>query len=108
MQLPPWPGNVLTTILEGKESSLSNEALIDHDDDRLGLRLRTIITDRYRLTWFARKPFGELFDLQEDPQEMHNLWDDPGYSSVRDELTAHLLDQVIMSDSRLPRPLSGA
>jgi len=108
LQLPPWPGHSLAPILGGRETTVRDAALIDHDDDRLGLRLRTLVTERYRLTWYANKPYGELFDLQEDPQELHNLWDDPEYRSLRSELIAHLLDQVVMSDSRLPRPLSRA
>jgi len=54
------------------------------------------------------QPYGELFDLQEDPQELHNLWNDAAYRSVRNDLTAALLDQVCMSDYSLPRMLGGA
>jgi hypothetical protein len=82
--------------------------LIDHDDDRLGLRLRTLVTERYRLTWYGGRPYGELFDLQEDPDELHNLWGDPSVRPLRDELAVQLLDEVVMSDSRLPRRFSVA
>jgi arylsulfatase len=106
LEHPPWPGPSLRPILEGSEEPVRDSALLDQDDDHLGIRLRTLVTERYRLSWYAGQPFGELFDLQEDPSELHNLWEDPGYYSVRHELTARLLDQVIMSDSRLPRQLS--
>jgi arylsulfatase A-like enzyme len=106
LELPPWPGHSLRPILEGSEEPVRDSALLDQDDDCLGIRLRTLVTERYRLSWYAGQPYGELFDLHEDPPELHNLWEDPGYDSVRHELTAHLLDQVIMSDSRLPRQLS--
>ena len=113
-ELPPWPGHSLRPILEGNEESLRDAALVENDAEYLGLRLRTLVTERYRLTWYVRmdcmrrQPYGELFDLQEDPQELHNLWDDAGYHSLRDELATYLLDQVIMADSRLPRRLSRA
>lgn len=32
----------------------------------------------------------QLFDLEADPMEMNNLYDDPNYSKKRDELTALL------------------
>ena len=32
----------------------------------------------------------ELFDLEKDPFECHNVWDDPAYSAVRSELTEKL------------------
>lgn len=107
-ELPPWPGYSLQPVLEGRQEAVREAALVDHDDDRLGLRLRTLITERYRLTWYGGKPYGEFFDLQEDPQELHNLWDVAEYRSLRNELAAYLLDEVVMSDSRLPRPLSVA
>lgn len=36
------------------------------------------------------KPEFELFDLQEDPYEMHNLADDPDYQEVKETLLAEL------------------
>ena len=33
-------------------------------------------------------PAWELYDLQNDPREMNNVYDDPSYRSVRDELKA--------------------
>ena len=102
-ELPPWPGHSLRPVLTGEQQAIRNAALVDHDDDRLGLRLRTLVTEHHRLTWYGGQPYGEFYDLQEDPQELHNLWDDPGYRSLREELAVQLLDQVVMSDSRLPR-----
>lgn len=33
---------------------------------------------------------GELYAVDEDPHQFHNLWDDPGRRSVRDELLADM------------------
>jgi len=33
---------------------------------------------------------GELYNLDEDPLQWRNLWDDPGYRAVRSDLTADL------------------
>jgi arylsulfatase A-like enzyme len=108
LELPPWPGHSLRPTLERHENAVRDAALVEQDDDRLGMRLRTMVTDRYRLSWYAGRPYGELFDLKEDPQELRNLWDDPGSSSIRSELVAHLLDQVLLSESCLPRRLARA
>ena len=48
---------------------------------------------------------GELFDFQEDPNEFHNLWDEPDYRSIRDELGLALLDKIMETASPLPRQL---
>src|SRR5690606_38726199 len=33
------------------------------------------IEDRYEVTWYMHSDEGELCDLEEDPDEFHNLWD---------------------------------
>jgi hypothetical protein len=35
---------------------------------------------------------GELYDLEEDPLEMNNLWSDPVHTSTREPLTERLLN----------------
>jgi arylsulfatase A-like enzyme len=37
---------------------------------------------------------GELYNVGDDPLEFHNLWDDAGYRSVRDDLRADLYDSL--------------
>ncbi|ANK80065.1 MAG: sulfatase [Rhizobiales bacterium NRL2] len=37
---------------------------------------------------------GELYDLANDPRQWFNLWDDPGYRKVRDELVAALRESM--------------
>lgn len=62
-----------------------------------------IRTDRYKLIFYYGDPLGhrgamgpgtppewELFDLQEDPREVNNVYDDPGYAGVLAELKAEL------------------
>ena len=51
-------------------------------------------TDRYKLIFYHRTDPGpqewELFDLQEDPLEMHSVYDDPAYAGVVAELKEEL------------------
>ena len=53
---------------------------------------RAIKKDNFKLILYnvggQRHP--QLFDLEADPMEMNNLYDDPNYSKKRDELTALL------------------
>jgi len=37
---------------------------------------------------------GELYDVEGDLHQWHNRWDDPAYSSLRDDLVADLYDSL--------------
>lgn len=52
----------------------------------VAMDLRTVRTRRYRLTLENNSGIGEMYDLQEDPREMQNRFDDAGYTGVRKEL----------------------
>ena len=70
-----------------------------------GLHLKTLRTADYRLTVYAGRPYGELYDLRDDPHEFANRWSDPALRTVRLELTEQLLQQVLQTESRLPARL---
>ncbi|NQT59268.1 MAG: sulfatase-like hydrolase/transferase [Bacteroidetes bacterium] len=82
--------------------------LVEMDDDYLKLKLRTLVTARWRMTRYGNKEYGELYNLLEDPKEQINLWDDPDFCGVKSDLTARLLDEIIRTDSVLPRLMTRA
>jgi hypothetical protein len=45
--------------------------------------------------WQDHKPCEELYDLEHDPEEIHNLADDPAFSGVKDELRQKLFAWMI-------------
>ncbi len=49
-----------------------------------------IRTDRYTLAFFHELGEWELYDLEKDPHQLHNVYDDPAYATVVKELTAEL------------------
>jgi hypothetical protein len=67
--------------------------------------MRTLVTDRYRLTAYSGKPYGELFDFHEDPHEYRNLWNDAGRRRLREELRLALLDKIMETECALPRQI---
>lgn len=67
------------------------------------IHVKTYVSDRYKLTTYFKKDYGELFDLENDPEELNNLWDDPEYKELRSELSLKLL-HAEMGKEVLPMP----
>lgn len=47
------------------------------------LNQRTYIDKRYKLTVYCEQDEGEMFDLEKDPGERDNLWNQPAYESLK-------------------------
>lgn len=56
--------------------------------------VNAIRTRRYRLVYYSHELGGELYDHDVDPDEMHNLYEDPAHASARLELLEQLFDEV--------------
>lgn len=106
------PGTSLVPILlgtpAGAEDAHDCTALVEMDEDYLGFKMRTLVTRRYRITCYSGRSYGELFDLEADPDECWNRWDDPAYRAIRDELRIKLLDKIMRTDVSVPRQSSRA
>ncbi len=78
-------------------------ALVEYESRFIpGLHLKTLRSRNWRITAYAGRPYGELYDLRADPDELVNRWDDPAYRGPRAELTALLLDELVRTESRWP------
>jgi len=49
-----------------------------------------IRTERYKLIYFFRDDNWELFDLEQDPNELHNMYAAPGYANIVHDLKGQL------------------
>ena len=90
-------GCSLKERLSGAAPLRAGAALVENDDDFAALRMRTLVTPRWRLTYYHGQDWGELIDRERDPAEMRNLWNDPAHSAVKQRLLLQLLDEVAAS-----------
>jgi arylsulfatase len=109
--LPPLPdqqGRSMLPLLTGDDETAAREQVLVEFDWRFvpGLRAKTIRTRRHKLTVYQDRPYGELYDLDDDPGEFVNRWDDPAYRSIKCELLAGLIDLLTESQGRLPPRLA--
>lgn len=92
LTVPPW--------IEGRELPVSADPSRDAvfcqwDASKAGLEIQMrSIYDRsgfvcttYKKTNYYQGTEGELYHLGDDPRQWVNLWNDPGYATVRQELT---------------------
>jgi len=87
---------------------LRDELVIEYEDTqpRMGFEksavVRTLITADHRLTLYKGMPWGELYDRRNDPDDTHNVWDDPAYAGVRAELTERLVHELMENVDKSP------
>lgn len=89
-------------------------ALIQYDSQRTqeafgpSPRVHTIIQDRWRLSLYLGKCRNELFDLEDDPDELTNLWDSEDHAGIRSSLIERLAELEVAAVDRVPLPTAQA
>jgi uncharacterized sulfatase len=95
-------------VWTGEAENLRDHVIIENQHQPTTMNMRTYINQRYKLTVHFNQPFGELYDLEEDPGEYINLWDDPGSQELKGDLLLDFLHGE-MAKAPLPMPrIAGA
>ena len=81
-QLPVW---------RGRAESARDHIIVENRHQPTTIHVKTYVNERYKLTVYFNRPYGELFDLQEDPGELRNLWDSPDHERLKADLVMKLL-----------------
>lgn len=88
-------GQSILPLLKGEPKAWDREAVYYHYYEYPGehavKRHYGIATKEYKLIHFYHDvDIWELYDQSADPQEMHNVYDDPEYAQVRQQMTQKL------------------
>jgi len=84
-------GSSLWNLLEGKKDPRDcarSEWELLPTRAGVALSLPVVRTKTHKLTLDLQSGVGDLYDLVNDPEELHDRFNDKDYSSVRDELEA--------------------
>jgi arylsulfatase A-like enzyme len=111
--VPPFngmQGRDLAAVLAGALRH-HEEILIEEEGQRpqpgfeTRVRMRSLVTERHRISVYDGKDWGEIYDLERDPDEMVNLWDD---AALRAGLIERLLRKMIALSDTSPNPTAVA
>jgi len=97
----PLPGRSLKPLLSNGISLPERSAFLEYDEDWHAsgfYRVRTLIGARYKLIVYTHTGGGQLFDLENDPYERENLWDNAAHRVVKTEMMEALLREASIHD----------
>jgi arylsulfatase A-like enzyme len=84
------------SVWAGEESEVRDHVIVENRHQPSAVHIRTYVEERYKITLYRDRPWGELFDLELDPGEHHNVFDEPEYADVK----ARLLDRFMNAEMR--------
>lgn len=102
-------GQSLLPVVRGEAKGRDN-VLIQYEHQRphpawgVPPRVHTIVEDGWRLSLFPGEAGGELYDLEEDPDELRNLWDAPEAAPRRAMLFESLARAEMACVDTVPLP----
>lgn len=95
-QLPVW---------RGERERVRDHVIVEHRNQLASAHLRGYVEDRYKMTIYQGRDHGDLFDLEKDPDERHNMFHDPEYASVKTDLMHRFLDAELRREPTRTPPV---
>jgi len=84
----------LLPALKGEAWQGREYVYAEHPPDGIyeGPYMTMIRSDKWKLVHFLDQSYGQLFDLEADPGEVHNLWDDERHGEIKNTLLQAMLN----------------
>ena len=87
----------------GSADRVRSHAIVENRHQPTTIHQKSYINERYKITVYYNHDYGELFDLESDPEERHNLWDDPGSAELKTQLLLRYIHAELAKEP-LPMP----
>ena len=92
IDIPPVMSGVdQSGVWFGQEKRARDHIVVENRHEPTTIHVKTYVNERYKVTVYYDQDYGELFDLQEDPQEINNLWNSPEHAELKADLVMKLL-----------------
>lgn len=73
-------------VWQGVRASARPYAICENRHEPHTMNIRSYMEERYKVTVHDGRSYGELYDLQNDPEEHDNLWDSEAHRPLKAEL----------------------
>lgn len=70
----------------GEKEQVRDHIICEYRTQPTAVHQKTFVDERYKITIYYNRTYGEIFDLHEDPGELNNLWDDPDSHQLKTDL----------------------
>jgi uncharacterized sulfatase len=97
-----------SAVWRGEQAQARDHVICEHRHTRSTVHLKTYVDHRYKLTTYFNQDYGELFDLESDPDEFENLWDDPSATELKAELFQKMMHAEMGKEPMWMPRISGA
>lgn len=82
----PMSGLDQGAVWTGETDRCRGHVMVENRHQPTTVHQKCFIDQRYKLTVYYQRDYGELFDLERDPGETENLWDRPECAALRERL----------------------
>ncbi|MFZ2657281.1 MAG: sulfatase-like hydrolase/transferase [Victivallales bacterium] len=90
-------GADLSPVLRGETASVQDSTVIELQAT-CKVYQQTFVTDRYKLIAYRDSDYGELYDMDADPDQYINLWGKAEYSEVKSKLMYRFLQKNMLRE----------
>lgn len=84
-------GKDQSAVWLGEHKKARDHVICEFHHEPTSVHLKTYVNERYKLTVYFNQEYGELFDLQNDSQEISNRWADPAYEGIKSRLLMEMM-----------------
>jgi arylsulfatase A-like enzyme len=78
-------------VLVGARDKIRDHVIVENHHQPTTIHLKTYFDGRYKITVYYNRDYGELFDLQDDPGEVRNLWNSTQHAALKARLLLKFL-----------------
>ncbi len=92
------------SVWQNESPSARDHVIVENRHEPTTIHLHTYITKRNKITIYAGSDDGELFDLESDPGETMNLWNEPNSQELKNSLIRKFFKTEMKKETlRMPR-----